>query len=87
MKTRLYGKHSRERLVTWSQRRCEICQRFLATKELRYCKKCAKEGYLKVTKKLNLVTEQVNICSMGTLRELIGIPLSKETRLWLRCYV
>lgn len=29
------------KLLTWSQRRCEICQRFLAKHQLKYCVECA----------------------------------------------
>jgi len=29
------------RLVSWSQKRCKICQRFLSLKQIKYCDRCA----------------------------------------------
>jgi len=31
------------KLVTWSQKRCKICQRFLSIKQQKYCDKCAEK--------------------------------------------
>lgn len=36
---------TKSRLITWSQRRCKICQRFLSKKQKKYCVKCAENGY------------------------------------------
>ena len=33
--------HGKTTLVTWSQKRCVRCKRFLSMKQLKYCKRCA----------------------------------------------
>jgi hypothetical protein len=40
-------------LISWGQRRCIKCQRFLSKRELKYCKDCAKTAN-REQKKLNM---------------------------------
>ena len=42
-KTRLY---SNNKLISWTQRQCEKCQRFLSKREEKYCKSCYYKMYL-----------------------------------------
>jgi hypothetical protein len=35
-------------VVTWIQRRCKICQRFLGKKEIKFCDRCRPKEDLKV---------------------------------------
>jgi hypothetical protein len=65
-KYRYFGKHHSV-LVTWSQRRCSICNRFLTKKQHRYCKKCGKERIKIVT----LSRDEMRYYSIETIRRLI----------------
>lgn len=44
---RLYSSY---KLVTWSQRRCIKCQRFLSKKQQKYCKPCSDKVKLEYNK-------------------------------------
>jgi hypothetical protein len=38
--------HNKHVLVSWIQLRCQRCKRFLSKRQLKYCDRCEKLGYL-----------------------------------------
>ena len=58
-KYRLYTSYNK--LVTWIQGRCKICQRFLSKRQFKYCDKCERKLILyswKVTHKRYMKSEK-----------------------------
>jgi hypothetical protein len=73
-----HGKDNIEhKLLTWSQRRCKKCQRFLSKKEIKLCKRC----YNKLSKlwhfERDTPTKQYSLKSIENFIE-VSIPI------WLR---
>ena len=75
MKDRLYGKHARKQLLSWIQRRCIDCKKFLSRRERKYCKVCAERHYREQVFHGKDIYNQVIYYSRRTIRELIKTPI------------
>ena|SRR5271157_2197080 len=72
-------------LLSWSDRRCPICQRFLAKIDKIYCRLCRKKAYYEKDQLERNVP--VAYYGMETIRDLIDVPLPRYLRDNLRgCY-
>jgi hypothetical protein len=74
-------------LITWSDRKCEVCHKFIGGGKQKLCTKC----YQKVHSKQNKINhrelrDNVNFYGMQTIRELSEFPLPHYLRSNLRCY-
>lgn len=83
---RRYIQHHRNKpveLLTWIQRRCIICQRFLSKKQQKYCFRCSKKViYLK-----NVRRSQKRKYSKNIIRELVNIKIPRFLYKIIESYV
>jgi hypothetical protein len=78
-------KNNEHILLTWSQRRCKICQRFLGVRERVYC-----SVHRKLTEKYSnrseycrlysLIDKEIRRCSYNTIKNFIGMELPSSYR-------
>lgn len=79
--------YSDNKLISWHQRRCCKCQRFLSIKQRNYCAKCGSQ--INKENVRHLLREGRNIYHQYTIQtiiDIIKIPLPQPIRLKLRYY-
>mgnify|MGYP007070556062 CR=1 FL=1 len=75
-------------LLTWHQRRCSVCKRFLSIRERIYCKKCFSiHRNVQIEVSHSECRDIVNYYGICTIREVIECNLPYFMRSLLRRYV
>ena len=88
---RTYTQHKRggqHELVTWMQRRCKVCGRFIGSHGQFLCKSCSIERRKQREKQYHLERyNQVYYYSFETIRDIIDMPIPTYLQNSLRGYM
>ena len=87
-RTYTHHKRGQQELVTWMQRRCKVCGRFIGGSKQFLCELC----YIKQHKQQNKQShferrDQVQYYSFETIKDIIDLPIPDYLRNNLRGYM